>query len=175
MANADCVAVRRAIETHNFVGWHGLFAACSAQDLFDGIPDDLSDRPARLLGDEFRPGVFVLLTLPGYYRPMATFQNGQLVLFDGMNPELAGDEALLRKDLGNPEAQLDWYYGTLEMRSGEWVYPERGITLFYSMETGKALHVALYQPTTLADYRRGLRPNLRKTPTPIKTPPDLLK
>ena len=73
---------------------------------------------------------------------------------------------------GSPAAQLDWYYGTLPIPGGEWVYPDRGITLFFSMETGKVLHLAVYHPTTLADYRSSLRPNLRKTMRPIAVPDD---
>lgn len=162
MTKNNCAAIRKAIETRNFLGWQGLPAECTAKELFDNIPDDLSDRPTRSLGDDFQSATFVPVELEGYYRPMANFRQGQLVLFDGMNPDLAGGFAPLHKDLGEPAARLDWYYGTLEIRAGEWVYPERGITVFLNTTADKALHIALYHSTTLAEYNRILRPHLKK-------------
>jgi hypothetical protein len=89
--------------------------------------------------------------------------DGTLVLFDGMNPELAGPFATLRDDLGTPAGRLDWERGTLKIRGGEWVYPERGITLFVDPDAANtALHVAVYHVTTLDVYRRTLRPHLGK-------------
>ena len=171
MPSPDCAAIRQAIEGRQFVGWRGLPAGCAAGDLFDDFPTDLTDRPTRPLGDEFRPAVFVLLTLPGYYRPMASLRDGALVLVDGMNPELAGGVAPLLDDLGEPAARFDWHYGTLPIAAGEWVYPERGITVFLNTANNKALHIALYQATTLKDYQRTLRPHLRKEPRPMRQSP----
>jgi hypothetical protein len=163
MSDTACTAARRAIEQRNFIGWRGLPPDCQPRELFPNLPADLQGRPVRYLGEEFRDAVFVPLPLEGYYRPMASFDGDRLILFDGMNPELAGGFAPLKADLGNPAARLDWYYGTLKIADGEWVYPERGITVFLAPEVEQALHIALYQPTTLDDYLKNLRPHLRKT------------
>lgn len=168
MASHDCATARRAIATRQFVSWQGLPAGCAARELFDDFPADLTDRPVRPLGDAFRPAVFVLLALPGYYRPMASLRDGALVLVDGMNPELAGGAAPLLDDLGEPAAQLDWHYGTLPIAAGEWVYPARGITLFLNTTRDRALHIALYHATSLDDYTRSLRPHLRKEMRPLR-------
>ena len=90
MPSEECQRTGAAIATRDFVGWRGFPAGCSASDLLAGIPDDLTDRPARPLGDHFDPAAFVVLDLAGWYRPMASFRDGDLVLFDGMNPELVG-------------------------------------------------------------------------------------
>ncbi len=166
MPDPSCPAVRKALETCDFRHWQGLPAACAAHDLFADLPTDLSDLPTRPLGDDFAAADFVLLDLPGYYRPMASFRAGKLVLFDGMNPELAGDFAALHADLGAPVARLDWYHGTLPIPAGEWVYPARGITLFVNTTADTALHIALYGATNLETYRSELRPHLRKRLTP---------
>ena len=161
-----CTSARTAIMMRDFVGWQGLPAECSGQELFDITPADLEGRPGRLLGNDFDPAVFVLLSLEGYYRPMASFREGKLVLFDAMNPELRGGFDWLRSDLGEPAARMDWYYGTLAIAAGEWAYPERGITIFVNTEANRALHVALYYPASLEEYRNRLRPHLRKEPWP---------
>lgn len=162
MIQNNCESIRKSIETRDFLDWHGLPQGCTAQQLFPNIPDDLTDRPVRPLGDDFSPAKFVLLELAGYYRPMASFREHQLILFDAMNPELSGGFLPLHKDLGEPATRLNWYYGTLSIPTGEWVYPERGITIFLNTTSDKALHIALYQPTTLLEYQRSLRPHLQK-------------
>jgi hypothetical protein len=111
--------------------------------------------------------VFVLLDITGYYRPTASIRDNKLVLFDGMNPELLGGFARLRDDLGEPVARLDWFYGTLEIPNGEWVYPERGITIFLNTLADKVLHIAVYRCTDLGNYVSTLRPNLRKELRPL--------
>ncbi|MBD2198158.1 MULTISPECIES: hypothetical protein [Calothrix] len=169
MAN-NCESIRQSIETRNFLGWRGLPAECTAQDLFTNIPTDLSDRPVRPLGSDFNQAIFVLLELPGYYRPMASFRHNQLIMFDAMNPDLAGGFAPLHQDLGEPATRLDWHYGTLSIPTGEWVYPERGITVFLNTTADKALHIAVYQPTTLSEYERNLRPHLQKQVRPLRVP-----
>ena len=164
--NETCAAARKAIETRGFVGWQGL-PACTGDQLFDGFPADLSDRAKRPLGSSFSSAVFVLLELPGYYRPMANVRDGKLILVDGMNPEI-GDVPALLADLGEPKAKLDWDFGTLPFSEREFVYPERGITLFLNTERDKALHVAVFAATDLETYLETLRPHLRKTRRPSK-------
>ena len=170
MSDKNIDAVRMAIETRDFVGWNGLPDACAPGDLFDDFPDELSDRPTRPLGESFSPAVFVLLKLDGYYRPTASVLENELVLFDGMNPELPGGFQRLFDELGAPAARSDWFHGTLEIPNGEWVYPERGITVFLNSSADKALHIAVYHPTHLENYFRTLRPHLRKEERPMSHP-----
>jgi len=173
MTRESCRHIRQAIETRNFINWQGLSPDCSAQELFTDIPPDvlstLADRPTRKLGDDFRSAAFVLLDLAGYYRPMTSFRDQQLILFDAMNPELEGGFVPLYNDLGEPTEKLDWHYGTLAIPSGEWVYAKRGITVFLNTTADKALHVALYQPTTAQEYQRVLRPHLQKKTRPKRS------
>ena len=163
MSEPLCTKARLAIKQRNFIGWQGLPAICHAIDLFPGLPTDLKDMPVRHLGESFRPTIFVLLSLEGYYRPMASFDGDQLVLFDGMGPELADGFAPLKADVGEPAAKFNWFFGTVKIQAGEWAYPERGITVFLNTTADTVLHIALYQPTTLNSYVETLRPPLRKT------------
>lgn len=164
MAGNELKIIRKAIEIRDFVGWSGLPSTCDPHDVFDDFPTDLSDRAERPLGDTFEPATFVVLDMGGYYRPTASIRDGSLVLFDGMTPELAGGTQRLLDALGPATARLDWYFGTLEVKGGEWVYPERGMTLFMNSTGDKALHIALYKSTDLKTYANTLRPHLRKEP-----------
>ncbi|HEY5921607.1 MAG TPA: hypothetical protein VIV11_08045, partial [Kofleriaceae bacterium] len=69
------------------------------------------------------------------------------------------DWAPLAADLGEPEAKLDWNHDMLQMKGGEWVYSQRGITIFGRASGNAAIRIAVYQPTTLAEYKASLRPD----------------
>jgi hypothetical protein len=153
-----CEEAKRAIETRSFVGWTGLPPDCTPDAMF-GEPFDEAEWPTRTLGREDTH--WIQVEVPGYYSPTISVRDGKIVLFDGMNPELDGGWPPLAADLGEPEAKLDWYRDIVLMKDGEWVYPARGITIFGRAAGNAALHIAVYAPTTLAEYEASLRPDLR--------------
>ena len=167
MVDKNLKTIKDAIVKVDFVGWQGLPDSCSPSDILDSFPTDLSEKPTRLLGASFNPAVTVLLNLDGYYRPTVSIRNNTIILFDGMNPKLLDGFTPLRENLKEPDVRLNWFYGTLEIPNGEWVYPKRGITIFLNTSFDKVLHIALYKSTNLADYLSNLRPNLRKRPLPL--------
>lgn len=162
--------VRDLIVSAQLVGWHGLPAACRPNDLFGELSNDTSEWAQRPLGEDYERAAFAVLDLPNYYRPTVSVRDGEVVLFDGMNPELAGGLCPLLEDLGLPETELDYSHGTLPVPRGEWVFPRRGVTLFLNATGESALHVALYQATSVEAYRRRLRPHLGKTLRPRAVP-----
>jgi hypothetical protein len=153
-----CVEAKDAIAARRFVGWAGLPAGCSPEAMF-GVKFDEKEWPARMLGKKSTRWL-VLDDVTGYYRPTVSVRDNVVVLFDGMNPELEGGWAPLKADLGEPQAKLDWHRDTVVMKGGEWVYPARGITIFGRAAGDDALHIAVYAPTTLAEYEATLRPEL---------------
>ena len=155
MPAMSCDAARRAIETHQFVGWHGLPAGCTPESLF-GIPYD-DTWGMQSLGARFARARSRVLELAGYYRPMAYVRDGQVVLFDGMNPTLDGGWAPLSADLGPPEATFDWVLGTTPMPAGERVHAARGITIYLNPANDKVAFVSVYPPTTVDEYAQRLR------------------
>jgi hypothetical protein len=156
MTPKTCEEAKQAIESRRFVGWRGLPAGCSPDAMF-GVKFEAKEWPKRTLGKhETR---WHGLDIPGYYEPTVSVRDGVVVLFDGMSPELDGDWAPLAADLGEPEAKLDWTHDMLQMKGGEWIYPQRGITIFGRASGNAAIRIAVYHPTTLADYKASLRPD----------------
>jgi hypothetical protein len=157
-----CEEARRRIERVELGGWTGL-PACPPSALgADGDVEEWAERP---LGEDFERASFRVLECAGYYRPTVSVRDGVVVLFDGMNPE--HELAPLAAELGDPAERLDYAHGTLPVDGGEWVYAGRGITLFVNTTAEELLHVALYAPTEVADYRARLRPHLGKTRRPL--------
>jgi len=165
----ECADARDRIVRVELVRWGGLPSGCRPSELFPELSDDTSEWAVRPLGEDFERAAFAVVDLPGYNRPTVSVRDGAVVMFDGMNPRLAGGLEPLVSDLGDPEARLDYRHGTLPVERGEWVYPSRGATLFVNTTADTALHVALYGPVTFRQYLRLLRPHLGKTlrPHPI--------
>jgi hypothetical protein len=163
-----CQNALAAIRTFDFRGWQGLPADCDWQELTGPLPTDWTEVYARSLGTSFRPAHQVDVNLSGYTKPHLYFVAGKPVLFEAMaGPILVAWEELL-KDLGEPAARLDWDFGTLPIKASEYVYPARGITLFLNTDKDRALHIALFAPTTLDAYLADLRPSYLKKRLPYR-------
>lgn len=164
---SDAAAARAAIEQRALAEWRGLPEGLAPGELFPPL-ETVEHWGRRSLGDTFEPADFVVLDLPGYYRPTVSVRDGRVVLFDAMNPQLDDGLGPLSAALGQPATLLDYDHGTLPVRTGEWPYPERGITLFVNTTADRLLHVALYAAGTLDDYLRRLRPHLGKKRRPLR-------
>jgi hypothetical protein len=149
--------------SRNFRDWPGLPSngtLTAVRQYFNNDSDDIGEAA---LGNDFCQ--YLVVTIPGYGTPVRIWSTNideKVVLLDAPNPELQPGLSSLLDELGEPAAQLDTYWGTLSIPDGEWVYPERGLALFVSERDEKVFHLAVFQPTTLADYEENLRFSLRK-------------
>jgi hypothetical protein len=158
------------IRRRDFIGWTGLPADLAPADLgADGDPESWAPRR---LGEAHEPARRRGLDLEGYRHPEVSVREGRVVLFDGAFPQL--DYDALIADLGDPEERLDYVHGFIHVGEGEWIYGARGITVFINTDATQLLHIAVYAPTTVAEYVAHLRPKLGSTPRPLPTPLYLL-
>lgn len=96
------------------------------------------------------------------------FRGNDLLLADARRPALPGGVDGLLASLGSPEARLDSYLGTLEIEESEWVYADRGLTIFVNPSNRRLLRIAVYRPASLAEYREALRLNLKRVRLPLQ-------
>jgi hypothetical protein len=155
-----CEEARHAIVMRRFVGWRGLPSGCSPTVLFGAALDD--SWGALPLGASREPARSRLLELAGYYRPLAYVRDDVPLAFDAMSPQLENDWQALAQDLGEPDATLDWVFGTVVMPGGERIYARHGITVFLNPETEAVVYVTLYGSTTVDTYLKMLRPPREK-------------
>jgi hypothetical protein len=163
-----CETAIQRIRDRDFADWRGFPPECDWTPLTGPLPDDWREVPGRPLGTSFRDAKMIMLPLDGYSRPSLSFVDGAAALFEAMGPELATEVPALLAALGEPAARLDWDFGTLPCPESEFVYPDRGITLFLSADHGRVFHVALYAATDLDDYLANRRPRLGKKRLPRK-------
>ena len=58
--------------------------------------------------------------------------------------------------------------GVVNVVGGEWVYPSRGLSIFLTPALDRVIRVAAFAPTSLAAYRRSLRPLSRLEELPLR-------
>jgi hypothetical protein len=90
-----------------------------------------------------------------------------IVFIDAVRPELPGGLDKLMLALGQPPERLTSYLGTLPIENSEWVYPERGLTLFVNPVNQRLLRIAVYGPTSLQEYCKFLRLDLQRIRLPL--------
>ena len=88
----------------------------------------------------------------------AWLRNGEVVLLEVASRTTA--PAWLVDGLESPETRDDVVDGLVVVPSGEWVYPQRGLSVVTNQDGTAARHLFGFVSTTLDAYRRLLRPDL---------------
>jgi hypothetical protein len=161
-----CNSALEHIKNRDFINWTGLPANCDWTPLVGALPTEWARIPERSLGSNFLRGKMLMANVEGYMRASFSFVEGKPVLFEAMGPKLQASVADLMERFGTPKAILDWDFGTLPCPASEYVYPDKGVTLFLGTDKAKVFHIALYAATTLEDYLENLRPKLGKKRLP---------
>jgi hypothetical protein len=153
-----CVVALKTFTWPDLSHWNGL-PSCTLADLDKvfTIPRD-AGRGSGHLGEEHRPLAWLSASGGGFPDSIRVWLDGdRVVMMDSktLAPRAALD-ALVAK-IGAPAARLDSYFNNALLEGSEWVYPDRGLTLFVEPETHALLRVAAYPRTTLEEYRKNLR------------------
>jgi hypothetical protein len=148
-----------AIESRDFRHWNGLPDDLQPSELIGDRKDD--DLATWRLGEALEPASFALVAKPGYGQLRASIRRGALCLLDASHVELGTTLEELLLALGEPAAKLGWSDELVEEPDAEWVYPDRGITLFLNRSRDALRRIALYRSTTTDEYRDSLRPSFR--------------
>lgn len=159
---SDCAQAEQLIVQRDFRKWQGLPDGCDWTKWTGSLPTDWQEVMRGPLGSSSRNGYQLFFELEGYEHPSMSYADGKAILFEARAPQIVAFDSLLAA-LGKPSAKLDWDFGTLPLPKCEYVYPHLGITLFMNTDADRALHIALYASTTLADYESNLRPKFKKT------------
>ena len=158
-AAAACVVALKVFTWPHLEGWRGLAPRCSLTDLKQvlEVPDG---RPGSgSIGADRRELSWLWSVGNGFPDSIRVWLDGdQVVLLETKVVGKPADFVALARKLGEPAAKLDSFFGLAAIPKGEWVYPDRGLTLFVNPEDHDPWRVAVYRPTTLEDYKKRLRP-----------------
>lgn len=153
-----CVAALRAFAWPDPSRFGGL-PACRLADLAQAftVPEG-GWRGSGYVGEDHRPLSWLNATGGGFPGPVRAWLDGdEVVMLDAEILGRPADLEALAAKLGEPAAKLDSYLAGVLLPGSEWVYPDRGLTLFVEPETHAPLRAAAWPRATLEDYRKHYR------------------
>jgi hypothetical protein len=152
----------RLVAARELRSFEGLSSSTSLDDVAAVFDLDRSWRGEGVLGSAKHRTRWLSAAAPGFGWGVRVWADDDaVVLLDATDLTLAEELASLLGALGEPEAKLDSYQGTLEIAGNEYVYPRRGLTLYVNPDHDALLRFAVFSPTSLALYRQNLRLDLR--------------
>jgi hypothetical protein len=155
---SDAIA---ALRDGGLATWRGLPAGIAPADLEPAVdaPDDAPAmaslglrnalvRFGELAGSDVEAEVWVA---PG---------TSEVWLVALADPPFARDPARALEQLGEPALRLDNALGTVSLPGSEWVYPDRGLTVFADEEDERVWRLALFTPCPPEEYEERYRVHL---------------
>jgi len=166
-ASNNCQTSFQQFLSKDFSHWTGLPDGCLLSDLTQsGVQLKEGMGLARLGRHKTN---FKMLVIDEYERSVRVWlEEEKVLLLDVKYPQIVPDLTTLLAQLGEPEAKLDAYLGTLLLPESEWVYPQQGLSLFINPGNNVLLRLAVYPPTVLETYQERLRLHLRRRRLPQK-------
>jgi len=148
----SCTSALQNFASRDFTGWTGLPESCSLTEVTQKFRLMSEGYGLARLGrtkQEFR-----MLVLEGYEHAVRVWSDGPRVLtLDVEYPNLASGLADLLNHLREPNAKLDYDWHTVRIEKGEWVYLDRGLTLFLESDQSTIFHLAAFPRTTMQGYQ----------------------
>ncbi len=142
----------------DLTSWHGLPPQTQPADLEPAI-DAPGDAPA-MAGIGLRKALVRYGALEGTDVEAEVWvspESSEVWLVGIGNPPFAGAPAQVLQQLGEPALRLDSALGTVALPGSEWVYADRGLTVFADEEDERVWRVALFTPCPPEDYEERYR------------------
>jgi hypothetical protein len=156
---ANCKVALHAFAERNFSQWRGLPGKCSLSEVTSMF--SLLNNGVGLARLGQRKANFMMLVVVGYTHPVrAWLEEGRIFMLDVEYPAVLPSLKNLLGELEEPTAKLDFFWGTLQLKQSEWVYSNRGLTLFINPDNNILLRLAAFSPTTMDAYEKDLRLDL---------------
>lgn len=141
----------------NLSSWEGLPAVCELSTISKQLP--LAEPVSQgLLGAAKLVAHYRVAQVEAYNEPLSVwYREGRVIKIQIQYPAFPNPRALVEQ-LGQPQAKLDYYYAGVPKlnREGEWVYANRGLTLFMSSDRNNIVELAVYAPMTVDRYQQEL-------------------
>jgi hypothetical protein len=146
----NCVIALQPLANGRLLEFNGLAAKCSLAALSaEWAPLD-DWQGAGFLGERQLSRQFLYLALGGLSKAARVWFDEELVtLVDLADPALNWADVLA---LGDPAARFDTRWKGTAIPEGEWVYPQRGLSLHVRPAAGRCFHLVAFAPTTLREF-----------------------
>jgi hypothetical protein len=142
----------------DLTAWTGLPAGTTPADLEPAV-DAPADAPA-MAGIGLRKALVRFGALAGTDVEAEVWvspESSEVWLVAIGDPPFAGPPQQVLQQLGEPALRLDSALGTVALPGSEWVYPDRGLTVFADEEDERVWRLALFEPCPPEDYEGRFR------------------
>lgn len=164
----NTIDVLKTLATLELGHWTGLPEDASLDEARAVFSVDEQWRGAGTLGSDGGRRDWYSVSAANFPEGLRLWVDGdRLLLIDALRPVLPGGLDALLQELGQPTEKLESYLGTLPIKHSEWVYPDRGLTLYVNPANALLLRIAVYRSTSLEDYCNNLRLDLQRARLPI--------
>jgi hypothetical protein len=140
-----------------WASWAGLPADCELTDVEAVVSEVAEARGRGSLGLEHVTTESTTARHPQLDKPLKIWLRDDGVrLIEVSYPRVEDAYSVLTTKLGEPEAKLDYYQRTLLYERSAYVYPRRGLALFFNPDRSALISIYLFAPTSLDTYQREL-------------------
>ena len=163
----SCASALQNFAARDFTGWTGLPETCSLTEVTERFRLVNDGYGLALIGRFKRQ--FRMLVMEGYDHPVRVWSDeSRVLMLDVEYPSLSPAVADLLNHLGEPEAKFDYHWRTMRIEKGEWVYADRGLTLFLSSDHSRTFQLAVFPRTTMQGYEENFQLDLGERRFPAR-------
>jgi hypothetical protein len=155
---SGCTEAIAPVLRWDLAAFHGL-PSCSREALASALRTlPLSGEGRSRLGEPGKTRDFIVLPIAGTPRGAKVWFDGNRVISMMIQLPPVPNVTVLFQALGAPAARLDGQWDVVRVPQGEWVWPDRGMTLGLDNSGSKVVRAYFYAPTSVADWKDRLRP-----------------
>jgi hypothetical protein len=165
--SSACMESLHAFAARAFADWRGLLSPCLIEDALHILVPQDEWIGAGNLGSSALAASYRFCRVPSYPTPVRVwFADSEVRLIEAEGPLESLSFTDLTRQLGEPEARLDSWYGFAAVEKGEWVYATRGIAVSCGPSGIEVSRLYAFAPMSVQDYVRRLRIDQRQRPLP---------
>jgi hypothetical protein len=155
---SGCAEAIAPVLRWDLAAFHGL-PPCTREELASALgTTPLPGEGRSQLGTPGRTLAFIVIPMAGTHRSAKVWVDGKWVVSMMIQLPPVPNVAVLFQALGAPAARLDGQWDVVRVLQGEWVWPDRGLTLVFDNSGSKVVRAYFYAPTSVADWKDRLRP-----------------
>ena len=137
-----------------FDDWQGLAKECTLEKIASFFQLFKEATGSGTLGRKYIRTFFKMYIANNYEKHIKVwFRDNKIIKIEASFPEIPNGHELLVKKYGEPTARLDFYLDIMLVKEGEWVYADKGISLFFSSKKEKLIKLHVYSPTSIENYK----------------------
>ncbi len=164
-----CQEAWSVIAARDFRAWKGLPEPCGYSAFEAAFARFRDEYGQGNLGKANRPGMFRMHIAVGYPHNLKVwFRDDRIVVIQIRYPKLPHPVRDLVHHLGAPRIKLDYYLDVMPVPSGAWIYPDKGLAVFFDAGHTEIMRIDLFHPCSTDEYLSDIHSDNRMREYPVR-------